>query len=110
MKTKKSKTLKGEKRAKYIFTFLFIFMATNTFNSLTVFATAPAEITGGLGAILEIIEAICQGLGAIILVWGISEYGIAHSSQEGSAQAQSMKKIVGGLIVALAPSIAAAII
>lgn len=70
-------------------------------------ATKPdlSGVTGPLNVLYSIVAAIISSIGLIITLWGISEFGIAFQSNDGTSQAHSFKRIAGGLIMVLAPQI-----
>ena len=77
---------------------------------MNVYASAGATpdlsgVTGPLNVLYSIVAAIISSIGLIITLWGISEFGIAFQSNDGTAQAHSFKRIAGGLVMVLAPQI-----
>lgn len=73
----------------------------------TVFAADAASnaITTKLDALYGLVAGIVSSIGMIFTLWGISEWGIAFQTSEGSMQAQAFKKIAGGMIMVFAPQL-----
>lgn len=68
-------------------------------------ADANGIITAQFDTLLGIVTAIISSIGTIVTLWGISEWGIAFQSQDGTAQAHAFKRIAGGLVMLLAPQL-----
>lgn len=63
------------------------------------------QVTAKFNTLKDIVTAIVSGVGVIVTLWGISEWGMAFQGQDGTMQAHSFKRIAGGLIMILAPQI-----
>lgn len=83
----------------------------------TILQTAPlisnAENAGAqavsqtMGNFQAMMVALISSFGSIILLWGVFEFGTAIQSPNGTEQTQGFKRIVGGLVMTIAPSIVA---
>lgn len=78
--------------------------------SLPVFASGGDVISQGLGQFKDIVLAFVSSIGIILCAWGIGEWGISTSSQDGTTQASALKRIGGGIVMALAPQILSVIV
>lgn len=78
-------------------------------SSLTVNAsgglTDTTVVTESFKTLYDIVAAVISSLGLIITLWGISEMGMSYQSTDGVMQAQSLKRIGGGLIMIVAPNL-----
>ncbi len=63
-------------------------------------------VTTKFNELNNLVAGIISSLGMLITMWGISEWGIAFQSSEGTMQAQSLKRIAGGIVMSLAPQLA----
>lgn len=71
------------------------------------------EETGGLGAItsplnnlLNLVSTVVSAMGSIIALWGISEWGLSlQGGNGGMMEAQGFKRIIGGIVMILAPNL-----
>lgn len=71
-------------------------------------ANAGAQaVNQTMGNFQAMIVALISGFGSIILLWGVFEFGTAIQSPNGTEQTQGFKRIVGGLLMTIAPSIVA---
>lgn len=72
-----------------------------------VFATTSAEsiINSGFDNLKSIVSAIVTAVGAIILLWGLFEWGVSFQSTDGVQQSNSFKRIGGGIVMVLAPQL-----
>lgn len=71
----------------------------------TADAGNSSEVTGKLNNLKNLVASCVSGLGTIVSLWGISEFGIALQGNDGMMQTHSFKRIAGGLIMVLAPQI-----
>lgn len=62
-------------------------------------------VSSGFNNLIEVVKAIVTSIGILLTLWGIGEFGISMSSQDGASQAHAMKRIGGGILAALAPQI-----
>ena len=81
-----------------------------------VYAFAADEVAAGadlvknsVGRVYDILAAFVSSVGSIITLWMIFEMGVAVQSQEGTMQANGIKKVGGGLIMVLAPQLLSAL-
>ena len=63
-----------------------------------------------INEIYDIMAAFVSSIGAIIVLWMLFEMGMAVQSQEGTMQANGIKKVGGGLVMVLAPQLISALI
>lgn len=71
-------------------------------------ANAGAQaVNQTMGNFQAMIVALISSFGSIILLWGVFEFGTAIQSPNGTEQTQGFKRIVGGLVMTIAPSIVA---
>lgn len=71
-------------------------------------ANAGAQaVSQTMGNFQAMIVALISSFGSIILLWGVFEFGTAIQSPNGTEQTQGFKRIVGGLVMTIAPSIVA---
>lgn len=73
-------------------------------------ATGATAVTNSLNSFYSIVSAFVSATGAIILLWGVFEWGTSMQSNDGSMQANAFKRIGGGLVMILAPQIIAGFI
>lgn len=82
--------------------------------SLTLMQLSPMIVNASSGAqviessfgdFYDIVAAFVSSVGAIILLWGVFEWGTSMQSNDGSMQAGAFKRIGGGLVMILAPQI-----
>lgn len=83
----------------------------------TILQTAPLianaanagvqAVSQTMGNFQAMIVALISSFGSIILLWGVFEFGTAIQSPNGTEQTQGFKRIVGGLVMTIAPSIVA---
>ena len=83
----------------------------------TILQTAPLianaanagsqAVSQTMGEFQAMIVALISSFGSIILLWGVFEFGTAIQSPNGTEQTQGFKRIVGGLVMTIAPSIVA---
>lgn len=67
--------------------------------------TDTTVVTESFQTLYDIVAAVISSLGLIITLWGISEMGMSYQSTDGVMQAQSLKRIGGGLIMIVAPNL-----
>lgn len=67
-------------------------------------------VTSTLNNFYSIVAAFVSSIGAIILLWGVFEWGTSLQSNDGSMQANAFKRVGGGLVMILAPQIIAGFI
>lgn len=97
MKNKKSKTKMIVAMLVYaLFSLNVITMASST---------GTTAISAPLGTLLNIVTDLVTGIGAIITLYGIFEFGNAQQSQDGSAKAYAIQRITGGLVMVVAPQL-----
>ena len=68
-------------------------------------ATDTSAVTTQFDKLQTLVASIVSGIGTIIALWAISEFGLALQGNEGGMQAHSFKRIGGALIMVLAPQI-----
>lgn len=62
-------------------------------------------ISGPLNTLLTIVTDLVTGIGSIITIYGIFEFGNAQQSQDGAAKSFAIQRISGGLIMVIAPQL-----
>ncbi|MEE1079391.1 MAG: hypothetical protein UIC64_10140 [Agathobacter sp.] len=67
--------------------------------------TDVTAITSKIDILFSLIAAVFNGFGLIFLLWGIFEWGIAYCSGQGGMEAQSFKRIAGGLVILVSPDL-----
>lgn len=60
---------------------------------------ASSQVISQINNIYSLVVGIVAAAGAIVLVWGVFEFGAAYFERDSSSQVQSLKKCVGGLIM-----------
>lgn len=84
-------------------------VSTMIFSAITTFASnqAVAVVNSKLTVLVELVTAVASSLGMILTLWGLVEWGISFNDRDPAGQAQAWKRIIGGLIVILAPQLLA---
>ena len=59
--------------------------------------------------VFEIIAAMVTSVGAIALLWAVFELGISMHGNDGMMMPSTFKRVIGGLIMTLAPQLVTAI-
>lgn len=72
--------------------------------------TGAQLVSNSVGKVYDILAAFVSSVGSIIVLWMLFEMGMAVQSQEGTMQANGIKKVGGGLIMVLAPQLISALI
>ena len=92
---------------------LFVFTVMY-YPQTAVFAAETVEgaqlVSDTVGKVYDIMAAFVSSVGAIIVLWMLFEMGMAVQSQEGTMQANGIKKVGGGLVMVLAPQLIGALI
>ena len=72
-------------------------------------ATSAGEqaIKNSFGTFYSLMAAFVSSIGSIYLVWGFFELGTSVQSPNGTEQSQAFKRVTGGIIIVLAPSLVA---
>lgn len=95
---------------------LFVFIVMYYPQTAVFAADAGEEVQGAqlvsdtVGKVYDIMAAFVSSIGAIIVLWMLFEMGMAVQSQEGTMQANGIKKVGGGLVMVLAPQLISALI
>ena len=71
----------------------------------TADAGNSSDVTNKFNNLKNLVASCVSGLGTVVSLWGISEFGIALQGNDGMMQTHSFKRIAGGLIMVLAPQI-----
>lgn len=96
----------AKKRRQQIVAFVLVFALAGLLAPGTVFASeGTGAITSSFENLKNIVVSIISGIGTIITLWGISEWGLSYQGTDGTMQAQAFKRIGGGLVMILAPQI-----
>lgn len=92
---------------------LFVFIVMY-YPQTAVFAADASEgaqlVSNSIGKVYDMMAAFVSSVGSIIVLWMIFEMGLAVQSQEGTMQANGIKKVGGGLVMVLAPQLISAFI
>ena len=72
--------------------------------------TGAQLVSKSVGKVYDILAAFVSSVGSIIVLWMLFEMGMAVQSQEGTMQANGIKRVGGGLIMVLAPQLISALI
>lgn len=70
-------------------------------------SSAKAEFMGKFESFETLFTDLVSILGTIYTLWAIAEWGLAWHESNGTMGGQSFKRIMGGLVVILAPQILA---
>lgn len=110
-KSKKEQTLR--KIVELVLIGLLVFV-TIYYPQVSVFAADAVDgaelVSSTVGKVYDILAAFVSSIGAIITLWMLFEMGLAVQSQEGTMQANGVKKVGGGLVMVLAPQLITALI
>lgn len=92
---------------------LFVFIVMY-YPQTAVFAADASEgaqlVSNSIGKVYDMMAAFVSSVGSIIVLWMLFEMGLAVQSQEGTMQANGIKKVGGGLVMVLAPQLISALI
>ncbi len=92
---------------------LFVFIVMY-YPQTAVFAADASEgaqlVSNSIGKVYDMMAAFVSSVGSIIVLWMLFEMGLAVQSQEGTMQANGIKKVGGGLVMVLAPQLISAFI
>ena len=92
---------------------LFVFIVMY-YPQTAVFAADASEgaqlVSNSIGKVYDMMAAFVSSVGSIIVLWLLFEMGLAVQSQEGTMQANGIKKVGGGLVMVLAPQLISALI
>jgi len=103
-KNSKKKYIKSILKGMMIFCVLFIMGTITVYaDGTTVDATA---VTGPINLLKDLFAGIVTGIGAIILIYGIFELANGWNGHDSSQVTAGLKKVVSGLIMAVAPQLA----
>ena len=72
--------------------------------------TGAQLVSNSVGKVYDILAAFVSSVGSIIVLWMLFEMGMTVQSQEGTMQANGIKRVGGGLIMVLAPQLISALI
>lgn len=82
---------------------LTVVMALSMQVSVSAAGTTP--ISTPLNTLLTIVTDLVTGIGSIITLYGIFEFGNAQQTQDGAAKSFAIQRISGGLIMVIAPQL-----
>lgn len=68
-------------------------------------AKGADAVTGTMGGLFNIVAALIQSFGSILVLWGIFEFGTSMQSPNGSEQTMAFKRISGGLLMTIGPAL-----
>ena len=106
------KIRKIEKRNQYrkkIMCMAVMLLICMTCYTIPVFASS-AIITSKFNTLKDIVAGVVTAIGAIVVLWGIFEFGNAMQTQDGGAQSQALKRIGGGLVMVIASQLLALLV
>ena len=107
MKNKNKK--KGFRKTHQTFLLVLFVLLGVAICTQSAFAASPTSgattVTEGINGLIEIVKAFVSSVGAIIVLWGLFEWGNAMQSTDGAMQSQAFKRIGGGIIMTLGPQI-----
>lgn len=81
-----------------------LFMMCMFFCSSTVSVRAD-ELSDKFSSFQGVVETFITGIGVLITLYGFFEWGVSQQTQEGGSLAQAFKRIAGGFIMILAPTL-----
>ena len=67
--------------------------------------SASSAVTGKINNITDLVSGIITAAGTIVLFWGVFDFAMAYQQHDSSQQTLSLKKVVAGIIMAVAPTI-----
>lgn len=75
--------------------------------ALPVFAASAggSAISAPLNTLLTMVTDVVTGIGGIITLYGIFEFGNAQQTQDGAAKSFAIQRITGGLIMVVSPQL-----
>lgn len=82
---------------------VFMFMALSM--QVSVHGAETTPISTPLNTLLTIVTDLVTGIGSIITLYGIFEFGNAQQTQDGAAKSFAIQRISGGLIMVIAPQL-----
>lgn len=94
---------KGKKRDKRGLMTVLVTMALLAMIPMNAFAAA--QVQGKINNLYSIVTTIITAAGAIVLAWGVFEFASAYQSRDTAQQTDSLKKVVAGILMCLAPTI-----
>lgn len=77
-------------------------------HAMTAFAASDKdikEVTDGIETLKKLVLSCVQGVGVILLAWGLLDLGTNYSAHDTTQQMMGVKKTVGGIIVIAVPGI-----
>lgn len=89
----------------YALTGTFLQTAPLISNAASAANAGAQAVNQTMGNFQAIMVALISSFGSIILLWGVFEFGTAIQSPNGTEQTQGFKRIAGGLVMTIAPSI-----
>lgn len=91
------------------------FMLSSKLNRMVIQAagkdtgdTGIAQVNNGLNVLRTLVKGVVSGVGFIILMLGVVDFGTGISEHNSTQQHEGIKKIVAGVIVCAAPWIVTA--
>jgi len=103
------KELYGNKRKKteqVVLTLALMLIGIGVSSQMAFASAAGASVVAnGIGGLTDIVKAFVSAVGAIIVLWGLFEWGNAMQTTDGGMQSQAFKRIGGGIIMTLGPQI-----
>lgn len=63
-------------------------------------------VTSEIDKFFNLISTVVSSMGAIVSLWGISEWGLSlQGGNGGMMEAQGFKRIIGGIVMIMAPNV-----
>ena len=103
-------SLGAEKRKKRLRFLMSIF----AYSAVVILASsanvlAASVVTSKMNQFFDIVAALVSAVGAVMLLWGVFEFGVSMGDNQGTMQAGALKRVGGGLVMIIAPQIVAAL-
>ena len=67
--------------------------------SSPAWAATGSVITSKINNLYDRLLGIIKAAGAIVLAWGVFEFGAGYQSHDSSQQTQSLKKVISGILM-----------
>lgn len=107
--TKKAWSICTKKEYHFILASLVLTVIFVLGNPSFVYAnTALNGVRTQLNNLLNLVSTVVSSMGAVITLWGISEWGLSlQGGNGGMMEAQGFKRIIGGIVMILATNLLA---
>lgn len=112
---KKFRKMKSHLTSKIVPVMFTAFMLSSRLNGIVIQAadkntgdTGIAQVNSGINVLKTLVKGVVSGVGFIILMLGVVDFGTGISEHNSTQQHEGIKKIVAGIIVCAAPWIVTA--